>query len=337
MFRVKGGRKVQVKLLNQKVLNVELNPSETVGAFKRRIAKLDTNLSASRMNLNFAGLSLEDKTSMAAYFGKFGPRDAVVIEQTKGKLREGSHPGLVVSYEQCCLTLDDDQEDPRAKMSCGHVISVEGMTGFMRSQLANNVIYQILCPAFKPSGGPCQSPWDYDLCREVGVFTAEECKEFEGKLGRNYAKQELKMKQCPTCSSSLMRESADVMTKCVYCQMKKQGYPFCWSCLKKWNGFDRLKCGYPDCDSSASAKDILQKCPTKTIDYGSKFEGVPVYRRCPWCSRVIEHAGACKHMTSCPCKKHFCFVCLKKRADGNSGSWQCGAYSDKCEVAPRQV
>jgi len=331
VISLKGGRKVQVKLLNQKVLNIELKPSETVGAFKTRVANLDKNLSASRMNLNFAGLAMEDHNSMDLYFAKFGPKDALVIEQTKARLQEGSHPGLVVSFERCCITRDDDESEARAKMPCGHVISVEGMTGFMRSQLANNVIYQILCPSKKPNGQDCQEPWEYELCREVGVFTGEECKEFEGKLGRNYAKKEMSTQECVTCKSYLARETKELMTKCLYCEIKNQGFAFCWTCKRKWNGSDRMTCGYVDCGSTA---DILQKCTTKTIDFGCKITDVPIYRRCPWClTQVIEHRSECKHM-KCLCKKEFCFVCLKKKVDG---SWQCGSAGSECSVAPRQT
>lgn len=58
-------------------------------------------------------------------------------------------------------------------MPCGHVISTEMMTGFLRS-LIDKKMHVIRCPAKKPNGQYCNHEWDFSLCKRVGVLTKEE-------------------------------------------------------------------------------------------------------------------------------------------------------------------
>lgn len=92
------------------------------------------------MCLSCAGVVLQNEKLLKDYKIKSG----VTIFQSKSDLNE--IPGLIISYEPDMLSLDDSKE-ARAKMVCGHVISTESMTMFLRS-LVSNRKYQIRCPAF---------------------------------------------------------------------------------------------------------------------------------------------------------------------------------------------
>jgi predicted nucleotide-binding protein (sugar kinase/HSP70/actin superfamily) len=92
-------------------------------------------------------------------------------------------PGLLLSFEPDMITFDDSKE-ARAKMICGHVISTESMTQFLRSLISNRR-YRIVCPGYKLDGKECKTEWDYKLCRQVGVLTSQENKEFETGFEEN--------------------------------------------------------------------------------------------------------------------------------------------------------
>jgi hypothetical protein len=52
-------------------------------------------------------------------------------------------------------------------MPCGHVISVESMTLFLKS-LISSAKYVIRCPGKDNKNKNCNGEWSYSLCREVG-------------------------------------------------------------------------------------------------------------------------------------------------------------------------
>lgn len=95
------------------------------------------------------------------------------------------------------LSLEDTFE-ARAKMTCGHVISIESMTQFLRS-LVEAKQYQIICPSHNPNGSPCNVEWSYVLCMKVGVLTSEERQEFEKGFEQNMFYSLLGGKECPFC------------------------------------------------------------------------------------------------------------------------------------------
>jgi len=55
-------------------------------------------------------------------------------------------------------------------MPCGHVISIEGMTAFLRS-LISSAKYAIKCPGKDNTNKDCSTEWQYSLCRQVGQLT----------------------------------------------------------------------------------------------------------------------------------------------------------------------
>lgn len=70
-------------------------------------------------------------------------------------------------------------------MPCGHVISTDSMTDFLRSLISERK-YEIRCPGRKSDNTDCLREWDYQLCRKIGVLTNVECATFEEGLALNY-------------------------------------------------------------------------------------------------------------------------------------------------------
>jgi hypothetical protein len=71
-------------------------------------------------------------------------------------------------------------EDGVSQMPCGHFISSDSMTEFLRHSVVGQNQIEIKCPAKKHDGtGFCGEKWEYEMCRKVGQFTLEEQKEFE--------------------------------------------------------------------------------------------------------------------------------------------------------------
>lgn len=96
------------------------------------------------MKLEFAGIPLKNHMKVSNYFIKNGNTMILKIKQDKAELVE--IPGLILSYEPDMISLDDSKNEARAKMTCGHVISRDTMTQFLRS-LKDAKKYKILCPS----------------------------------------------------------------------------------------------------------------------------------------------------------------------------------------------
>ena len=56
--------------------------------------------------------------------------------------------------------MEYDNDKPRAKMPCGHVISTTSMVGYLNAELNKNLCV-IRCPAFKPDGKNCDYEWPF--------------------------------------------------------------------------------------------------------------------------------------------------------------------------------
>ena len=149
-------------------------------------------------------------------------------------------------------------------------------------------------------------------------------------MSLNFCQSDPKISECPSCHTfcERMKES----DRCLMCRIctKSNGkaFYFCWDCKQEWIGSPyNKKCGNDACN----AEEILNKlknCPETEIGYLKGLK-VPSIRACPYCGSLIQHGGACKHMTCKACTKEFCFVCLRIR-DG--GSRSCGSYSTQCSV-----
>ena len=307
----------------KKEIFVNIEENKTVLDLINTICDLNFQLSEEYTALRYAGIKLvRSKTLKDQCI-----RDGSVILQEKNDLDE--IPGLVVSYEPDMITLDSSLNEKRAKMPCGHVISRESMTDFLKNLITSRK-YKIECPGLNEQNQPCKREWKFSLCARIGVLSKKEREEFEKGFGRLYMFQKIKIKNCPVCKTFILKPD-DLKTdrvSCVLCSKQKQGYDFCWNCLKQWktNGD---KCGN-DCHSVEKIIEILALCKLITI---GQVKDVPEFRACPKCATIINHIKDCKHMKCISCLTEFCFICLKSQINGK---WQCGSFKDICEVAPRQ-
>ena len=113
------------------------------------------------MCLMYAGVVLKNDDQIKTLKLPIG----ATMTQSKSDLSEIK--GLVVSYDEPDIIFNMPIEEGAAKMCCGHVISTESMTAFVRSIVDYNK-YEIKCPAMKPTGGLCLAEWEYTLCRKIG-------------------------------------------------------------------------------------------------------------------------------------------------------------------------
>lgn len=232
------------------------------------------------------------------------------------------------------ITWDDDKENKRAKMPCGHAIGPESLTSYCRSLLDAGK-YRFLCPWVDPKNSAigCPQEWPYIVVRRLAVLTDAEKREFELKISENYLRRAVNIQECPGCQSFCQRRNTrDRRVVCPVCSPQEQGgdFEFCWYCLNRWRAPGKEKCGNDICSGKDPRIAILAAAKVKEI-VGVK--DVPGLRACIDCGMIIEHIRACKHM-KCVCTKEFCFICLKPKVDGK---WQCGSFKAPCTVAPRQT
>lgn len=232
------------------------------------------------------------------------------------------------------ITWDDDPENKRAKMPCGHAITPVSLTIYCRS-LLDAGRSRFLCPYISQDTPPvyCGKEWDYIVVRRLAVLTDAEKKEFETKISKNYLFKAMGIQECPNCKSFVERiNKKDVRLTCSFCQNKlHKAFQFCWHCVHEWvDKSSTTKCGNAGCGGEDKRLKILRDCPKKEI---IGVTGCPSLRACISCGMLIEHVKACKHMT-CRCGKEFCFICLKPK---ESSKWKCGNHNQACEIAPVQT
>lgn len=239
-----------------------------------------------------------------------------------------------LSNDPDMITWDDDPDNKRAKMPCGHAITPESLTAYCRSILGTGRS-QFLCPYISQDQPPvyCRKEWDYIDVRRLAVLSEGEIDEFEKKISRNYLIKGMGIQECPKCNSMVQRsEKKLIRVVCPICSMNKSdAFEFCWHCLHEWNNKQSTTvCGNEDCSCEDRRLKMLRNCPRKTI---IGVVGCPSLRACVSCGMMIEHVEACKHMR-CRCGKEFCFICLKLK---EPSGWKCGRYNEACTVAAVQT
>lgn len=234
----------------------------------------------------------------------------------------------------------DDPDTLKAKMSCGHAVKPQSLTGWCRS-LMDQGQYEFFCPA--PVNGTnekCNKEWPYTEIRKLALLTDEEQADFEETLPRLAAARYCEYKSCPGCQSFVERgDLTNLCVRCAVCAAKKGAmFEFCWQCLGIWKGraprSDRCEnegCANPDVEKLAACKTITL---TQVKTPSGEAVQCPSLRSCPTCGLLIEHnTRACK-MIICPrCKKEFCFLCLKLKADCLKTS----GHFVLCTVAAKQT
>ena len=293
-----------------------------ISIFKEIICSYNNILSPEYMALKFGGFPLPNNKTLS----ECGIENGNTLTQSKIDLDE--IPGLVVSYEPDMITGEYSKEEARALMPCGHVISRESLTEYLKSLIQQRKVL-IECPGIDKDNKICKKMWSFGLCKKIGVFTREEKDFFENNFSAIFLSEKLEAKACPCCNSIIMKPQDVKINRvsCSVCSKSNKGYDFCWICLKKWS----LECENNLCASTEDLQEILKNCKKITIGVATN---VPEYRACPKCTTLISHIKACKHMKCTKCQQEFCFVCLSLK---KNNQWQCGTYSDLCEVAPIQT
>ncbi|XP_077978805.1 uncharacterized protein LOC144434221 [Glandiceps talaboti] len=233
------------------------------------------------------------------------------------------------------ITWDDDKQNKRAKMPCGHAIGPESLTAYCASLLTAGK-YRFLCPYISPDGNEfCQKEWEYVDVRRLAVLSPGEKKRFETSIATNYLRKAQGIQECPQCKTLCERvDKKNHRVVCIICHKQKGTmFEFCWYCLHEWKTKGSItQCGNTVCSGKDPRLKILQECPKKNI---VGVDDCPSRRACPGCGMLIEHEKACKHM-ACTCGQRFCFICLKAPSESN-GEYQCGSYNSPCTVAPIQT
>lgn len=206
------------------------------------------------------------------------------------------------------------------------VVSPQGLHDYLKIFLVSTKQMELRCPALIDKK-ICQAEWNYSYLKNICMMSISEKIDLESSFAENYLVLNLKIKTCPNCKVFL--EKAKMFQKRVQCI--NCNFVFCWTCEKEWNKDPKAaSCGTFNCGMDLELYKYFLFCERKVI---GSVPGVPKIRCCPKCFELIEHVSACKHVVCKRCTTNFCFVCLKSQV---KGAWQCGSYTDKCEVAKPQ-
>jgi hypothetical protein len=170
----------------------------------------------------------------------------------------------------------------------------------------------------------------------LNMFSESDKAHFETQLSEAYAMQQLGAKQCPKCYTYCMPFKQGQRVMGCICKLK-----FCFLCAHPWKSTNSTNCCCGLCEGGCSLDKqelrILRASPliSTPMDY-CKVRGVPKVRACPCCGTLVEHSGACKHMTCIApgCKTSYCHICVRTKAEHTADNWNL-AYP--CEVAPIQT
>ncbi|CAB4414053.1 unnamed protein product [Rhizophagus irregularis] len=302
---------------------------------KIKVKEKTPGVEIEHLRLIFAGKELENHYTAGHYKIKQRSTLHLVVRLPGGSNENySSDDGVELTNEPDMITWDDDPENLRAKMPCGHAINPESLTAFCRS-LVSEGKFQFFCPyTDSTTDVRCLVEWQYADIRKIGQLTDEECKHFETKISENYALRALGVQECPQCSTCCERRDKNrTSVICLICSRRPGAseFAFCWYCLHEVKSYHGYRCNNDFCGGVDPRLAILNNAVKKQV---GNVSGVPSCRACPRCGTIIEHDRNCKHM-KCPCDQHFCFICLSLR-DPQTG-WSCGVFNSVCNIAPVQT
>ncbi|XP_070557711.1 uncharacterized protein [Ptychodera flava] len=314
---------------------IEIHKDATVDDLLRMISEWN-EIPAETQRILYVGKQLEYGKGMhLSDYNIENNSNLYVVLRLKGGSNEGAKQlddSVELTDAPDMITWDDDPENKRAKMPCGHAIGPESLTAYCRSLLSSGK-FRFLCPYISSDSTVyCGKEWQYVDVRRLAVLTDAEKKEFEMKITNNYLRKAQGIQECPQCKSLCEREDRKSRRViCPLCTHENGGtlFEFCWCCLHDWRTNNTTNCGNTACNGEDPRLKILRECPKKEVI------GVlcPSRRACPTCGSLIEHETACKQMI-CPCGQKFCFICLKK---ADRDEYKCGSWNTKCTVADIQT
>ncbi|CAB5098342.1 unnamed protein product [Rhizophagus irregularis] len=287
----------------------------------KKMLKDKISVETEHQRLIFAGRQLEDNHTAEHY--KIIQRSTLhlVVRLPGGvdEKRYDSDDGIELTNEPDMITWDDDSDNLRAKMPCGHAIGPESLTAFCRS-LVSEGRFQFFCPYInRTTNVSCRGEWQYTDIRKIGLLTDDECKYFESKISENYALRALGVQECP----QVRIHYSSFLSQLLFTPSAIGSAPHA-----SLHGY---RCNNDLCGGVDPRLAILNNAVKKKVGNVSE---VPSCRACPKCGTIIEHDRDCKHM-KCPCDQEFCFICLSLR-DPQTG-WSCGVFNSVCNIAPVQT
>lgn len=198
------------------------------------------------------------------------------------------------------------------KMPCSHVVSSEGMKGWVKSCVKKTNCNEVTCPL-------CREEWNFDLCCQVGMLTEEDRTEIEIAMGETSMGPS---RSCPKCKLIIENGSSDVK---IMCPRQSCNTWFCFTCGRGWQAQKTYNggewCGNGGCPTEPSLDDQGRNGQQVNLRTSAKVtisgvSGCPEYRACISCNSIIRYIGGCLHMTcrsrTCGGRTKFCFICLAR-------------------------
>jgi len=374
-FRVPGGTcKATVKLIWQEDVTITFELSDTVQQFRAKIKSARPTIDLTYAKFRYVGTpnqgNMDSRINLPMTGNNTKPMREIVGDNTtpviveeKGRLH-GTHPDLVLTDDQCCVSYDDDPEDKRAQIpGCKHAVASATMQMVLNSVEG---MYEIRCPGANGSNA-CKTIVPYSLAKAIAMSEPGTAMiATEKKLAMAFMHKAMDVQTCPHCKCYLFRKgNQDMKAQCMYGDCKGKTPAFCWYCVEPWTGSDRFTCTNTGCTANAQSAQLAQcemmdasKCASlgswrqwnkagmSKTGMGRWDTGVtvPRLRRCPRteCQVLCQHDnfkttsggnvaghGACPDTRCGGCRKKFCWICLDTRPYGTK--------HQKCTVAERQA
>ncbi|CAG8579244.1 19922_t:CDS:2, partial [Gigaspora rosea] len=126
---------VFVKGLNGNTTTYNDVTSETKVIDFKKMVKAKTEIEPNQQRLIFAGKQLDDNKKMSDYGIIKGSTIHLVLRLPGGvdEKRHDPDSGVELTNEPDMITWEEDPDNLRAKMPCGHAIGPESLTAFCRS------------------------------------------------------------------------------------------------------------------------------------------------------------------------------------------------------------
>ncbi|CAG8695401.1 2527_t:CDS:2, partial [Acaulospora morrowiae] len=224
----------------------DITPQTRIKKIKKMVEE-KIGIKASEQRLIFAGKQLEDQNTVGHYNITGMSTLHLVIRLPGGEKRYGPNDDVELTNEPDMITFEDDLDDLRAKMPCGHAIGPKSLTDYCRS-LVSEGKFQFFCPYIYPTNNVrCNVEWKYDDIRRLGLLTDDERKYFEFKISESYSFRVLGVRECPQICSK-MRGAKE--------------FAFCWYCLHEVKD---SSCNNNFCEGVYSRLSILKNAVTKEM------------------------------------------------------------------------
>ncbi|CAG8622620.1 5010_t:CDS:2 [Ambispora leptoticha] len=251
----------------------------------KKMVEVKTGVPPEEQRLLFAGKQLED--NLTADFYKITKNSTLhlVLRLSGGsdEKRHDPNDGVELTNEPDMITWEDDPDNLRAKMPCGHAIGPESLTTFCRS-LVSEGKFQFFCPYINPTNNArCHAEWQYIDIRKIGLLTDDERQYFESKISENYAFRALGAQECPQCSTFCERKDKKrTSVICLICSRKPdvREYAFCWYCLHEVKSSNGYRCNNNLCGGVDPRLAILKNAVTKAA--------YPEYHRAAHARNVVQ-------------------------------------------------